>query len=1307
MSNSGQKMSTPGWRTFALLGGVLVVAFGAFASATPQDKSKATLVQAAEKTAASTRIDHATKVAGKLKSANSKQNTSATALTEVQTGSSATIGTARPRKLDQPSRSNVASATTTPAGRRTAQGGGGTITCSVDDQIVPLNSVACNTGGVTTANQFARCFDGATFFAGGGTVTSLNFGVEIAEDGGSGNPNLVTVSLYSIPACGVPNPLPDAQLTLLGSAQIDLGIDGSANGTIQTVVFAPPIVVPAGTNVVGEIAYGDDTRIWPGSNPNGQSCLSYIAADACGLSDLTDLAAIGFPDMHLVLNLNVQLGTCGEFGCEEGEDSCNCPQDCGAEGCGNGICCGAQGEDCATCPEDCDDCPSCGDGNVDPGEDCDPPGSLCANGEICQGDCTCPGLGNNDCADRVEIFDGVTPIDTTTATTDGLPTNGLGDCAAFGDPQIHNDIWYNYTATCTGELTVSTCDTVDYDSKIALYEDCDVGLCPRGGDEIGCNDDGPGCAGFSTFMTANVLLDSCYKIRIGGFSAGDAGTGTVDISCTVPTVCGDGVCEGAENACSCPVDCPGECACSVFTNQAEFEAFNQGEGKTLKGIEDFEEGTLGPGGIAGVDDPLCGGIPSSPPGSPYPNGLTQLNMCFQSNFEHNPGAPNPRGLVGIAALGTGALGTSSEGVVANFFVDSADLMFTSPPALEEDDHTGIGFNIVALQGGTSVDLQVYDKANSLVVSASSPADAAGSNFWGVWCSDPIGRININGDGFSEGADNIQLWHDITCDPPCDLPATCIDGACCGDGVVEGHEECDFAGCGTCPWDTFPVDGVVGAGDLAFLLGNWGPIPPDADPAIVCLDAEPDGNIGAFDLANLLGNWGACPVGFGEDQCVEADCLENCECVGRGACCGVKGNPEACDADLTAAECAAANGTYAGDDTTCEDCPDPACFDAEGSCFEPHGGPGCANPVCCAIVCNIDPICCEEWDSICVAEAEELCPPPECGDGICEGDEDPCNCDADCAGPCNDDCEDKLPIFDGVTPYSTLGMTTDGLDTNCLNDCCGFGQPQIENDIWYCYTATCSGILTVSTCDTVDYDSKIAIYDSCDPGLCPRGGDEIGCNDDGPGCAGFTTIAEATVLAGNTYNIRIGGFELGATGSGTVNISCEAPGVCGDGDVDPGEDCDPPGSLCANGEICQGDCTCPGLANDDCEDRLPITDGDTFYDTTGTTTDGPVHPECQFDGQTYHDIWYNYNASCSGTLTVSTCNQANYDTDLVVYNGCDCNNLVLLGCNDDDPACAGFSSRVIVPVSQGNCYKIRVGGWNPGDQGSGTLSVSCN
>ena len=147
------------------------------------------------------------------------------------------------------------------------------------------------------------------------------------------------------------------------------------------------------------------------------------------------------------------------------------------------------------------------------------------------------------------------------------------------------------------------------------------------------------------------------------------------------------------------------------------------------------------------------------------------------------------------------------------------------------------------------------------------------------------------------------------------------------------------------------------------------------------------------------------------------------------------------------------------------------------------------------------------------------------------------------------------------------------------------------------------------------------------------------------------------------------------------------------------------SLCGEGA---------GIPNDACVDREPIGEGTTAYSTLGAITDGPLHAACEFDGQTYQDIWYNYVAGCSGTLTVTTCAQlggsADYDSDLVVYDGCNCGNLVLLGCNDDDPAnaCGGapsFQSTVQVPVVAGQCYKIRVGGFNPGDQGAGNLNVS--
>ncbi len=131
-------------------------------------------------------------------------------------------------------------------------------------------------------------------------------------------------------------------------------------------------------------------------------------------------------------------------------------------------------------------------------------------------------------------------------------------------------------------------------------------------------------------------------------------------------------------------------------------------------------------------------------------------------------------------------------------------------------------------------------------------------------------------------------------------------------------------------------------------------------------------------------------------------------------------------------------------------------------------------------------------------------------------------------------------------------------------------------------------------------------------------------------------------------------------------------------------------------------------NDNCVDAIPIFDGNTGFDTSVATTDGPAHEQCQFNGQTYNDIWFDYTATCTADLTVSTCNNATYDTDLVVYDGCECpvSDANLLGCNDDAPDCAVFTSALTVPVVADNCYKIRIGGFTAANAGAGTVGVTC-
>ncbi len=444
---------------------------------------------------------------------------------------------------------------------------------------------------------------------------------------------------------------------------------------------------------------------------------------------------------------------------------------------------------------------------------------------------TVMGVSNDDCENRIPIFEGDTDYDTTGATTDGMQhhSHDGGPVCQF-DGQTYHDIWYNYEATCAGNLTVSTCDQAEYDTDLVVYDGCFPDIpCPPGEEHfLECNDDFPGCAGFTSQVTVRVVPGNCYKIRVGGWNDGDMGTGTVTLTLICLDGCGDGVCAPGENECNCAQDCPGACPCTIFNNQAEFEAFNQEEGKILKGIEDFEGSTLPPESVAGLDDPLCGGIPSAPPGTPYPVGLTQLSMCVQSNtLGGAPSVPSPSD--GLAAASAGYLGGVSDVVRSNTFIISWDLMLISPPVLpgEEDDHTGVGFNTLTVLGGSTVDIRVYNKGNALLASDISPADPAGSNFWGVCCADPIGRINIfDPASGSEGADNIQLWLAAEGDP-----------------------------CGDCPTD-MDGDGDTGPFDLAFLLGFWGPCEPGEECA--CLDADDDGLLGPADLAVLLGAWGLCP-----------------------------------------------------------------------------------------------------------------------------------------------------------------------------------------------------------------------------------------------------------------------------------------------------------------------------------------------------------------------------------------------------------------------------------------------------------------
>ena len=126
--------------------------------------------------------------------------------------------------------------------------------------------------------------------------------------------------------------------------------------------------------------------------------------------------------------------------------------------------------------------------------------------------------------------------------------------------------------------------------------------------------------------------------------------------------------------------------------------------------------------------------------------------------------------------------------------------------------------------------------------------------------------------------------------------------------------------------------------------------------------------------------------------------------------------------------------------------------------------------------------------------------------------------------------------------------------------------------------------------------------------------------------------------------------------------------------------------------------------------IEIFDGDTSIDIADATTGGPQDPGCGFLGDLPRlDLWFEYTATCSGLLCVSTCNQVLFDTTLSIYQGCNCpaTNEELVSCSDDALFCGNGTSRAVTPVSPGECLKIRLGSWTENPPGvTGTMSVSC-
>lgn len=195
-----------------------------------------------------------------------------------------------------------------PFGQQTLPENAVTITQSTSLTIVP-GSISCNGGapGFFHADNFYyRAFTLSAFnpplnlpeFM----VQSVTIGIETANDGGGlGQP--ISVRIYDSSA----NPPLNATLGAALSTE-NITVTDQAATLLAVPLTTQPVLLNASDNLAVEIftpsGQAASHQFFIGSNAGGQSGPGFIKAPPCGLADIGNLAGIGFPNMHIVMQVS-------------------------------------------------------------------------------------------------------------------------------------------------------------------------------------------------------------------------------------------------------------------------------------------------------------------------------------------------------------------------------------------------------------------------------------------------------------------------------------------------------------------------------------------------------------------------------------------------------------------------------------------------------------------------------------------------------------------------------------------------------------------------------------------------------------------------------------------------------------------------------------------------------------------------------------------------------------------------------------------------------------------------------------------
>lgn len=245
------------------------------------------------------------------------------------------------------------------------------------------------------------------------------------------------------------------------------------------------------------------------------------------------------------------------------------------------------------------------------------------------------------------------------------------------------------------------------------------------------------------------------------------------------------------------------------------------------------------------------------------------------------------------------------------------------------------------------------------------------------------------------------------------------------------------------------------------------------------------------------------------------------------------------------------------------------------------------------------------------------------------------------GVSNDACANAQVITDGSYTTDTTATTNDGT-ASC-------GMSSASPDLWYVYTASCSGKVHIDTCNA-NYNSVISAYRVTGT-LCPaESADEVACSDDcgGVPCNGPGSCLNLQAVAGDKFLIRVSGVD-GTSGTATLNVACS---------TDP----PPPNDACSAAEV--------------------VTEGTISGSTLTATSDGDA--TCGSSGGV-PDVWYSFTPTTSGTLRIIKTSASAISPVVSVHSGCP-------GDLENQQVCAA-NTVLLTSVTANTTYLIRVSGLN--------------